>query len=59
MAELFSGHYTVVEYLVEQGCKKDTTDIYGVCPLHVASMSGDLESVILLFSCKFYHLRMV
>ena len=48
----FSGHYEVAEYLVHQGCNKDKADIYGVCPLHLASMSGDLNTVILLFICK-------
>ena len=46
----FEGHFLVAEYLVECGCNKDKADIYGVGPLHVASMSGDLNTVILLFS---------
>lgn len=55
----FEGHFLVAEYLVESGCNKDKADIYGVCPLHMASMSGYLNTVKLLFSGNYHCLIII
>lgn len=41
-------HTEIVEYLLNEKCAVNITDMYGTSPLHVAAMRGYLDCVIML-----------
>ncbi|KAJ8302861.1 hypothetical protein KUTeg_019257 [Tegillarca granosa] len=43
-------HTEVLQYLVNEGCDVNKSDMYDVSPLHIAAMTGNVEALIILIN---------
>lgn len=43
-----TGHLDIVQYLIGEGCDPNKADMYGVTPLHIAAMTGNVAAVNIL-----------